>query len=135
MKDITQETINQLANSSCPERLCLETKPPINDDHVAHIVQLTQSGQTSLAADHLLFPEMKGGSLKRCPESFDSLASASMRPDPLRVRQKKPFIEKYASDNMLMKHYWRWLSISMASRVAGSIRGKRKSRWDTYRMS
>ncbi len=60
MKDITQETINQLANSSCPERLCLETKPPINDDHVAHIVQLTQSGQTSLAADHLLFPEMNG---------------------------------------------------------------------------
>jgi len=60
MKGITQETIHQLVNISRPERLCLETKPPTNDDHVAHIVQLTQSGQTSLAADHLLFPEMNG---------------------------------------------------------------------------
>ena len=60
MKDITQETIHQLVNSSCPERLSLKTKPPINDDHAAHILQLTQSGQTALAADHLLFPEMNG---------------------------------------------------------------------------
>jgi hypothetical protein len=60
MKGITQETIHQLVNLSRPERLCLETKPSINDDHVAYIVQLTQSGQTSLAADHLLFPEMNG---------------------------------------------------------------------------
>ncbi len=58
MKGITQETINQLINSSRPERLSLETKPPINDHHASHIVQLTQLGLTSLAADHLLFPEI-----------------------------------------------------------------------------
>ena len=58
MKGITQETINQLINSSRPERLSLETKPPINDNHAAHIIQLTQLGLTSLAADHLLFPEI-----------------------------------------------------------------------------
>jgi hypothetical protein len=58
MKGITQETINQLLNSSRPKRLSFETKPPINDDHAAHIVQLTESGWTSLAADHLLFPEI-----------------------------------------------------------------------------
>jgi hypothetical protein len=58
MKGITQETINQLVNSGRPERLSLEIKPPITDDHAAHIFQLTQLGQTALAADHLLFPEM-----------------------------------------------------------------------------
>ena len=58
MKVVTQETIHQLVNSSRPERLSLETKPPINDDHTAHIIQLTESGWTSLAADHLLFPEI-----------------------------------------------------------------------------
>jgi hypothetical protein len=58
VKGITQETIHQLINSSHPERLSLETKPPINDNHAAHIIQLTQLGLTSLAADHLLFPEI-----------------------------------------------------------------------------
>ncbi len=60
MKALTQETINQIVNLSHPERLSLEARPPITDDHVAHILQLTQWGQTNLAADHLLFPEMNG---------------------------------------------------------------------------
>src|SRR5512136_1242053 len=60
MKPLTQEKINQIVNSSHPERLSLEERPPITDDHVAHILQLTQMGQTTLAADHLLFPEMNG---------------------------------------------------------------------------
>ncbi len=58
MKGITQETIHRLVNSNRPKRLSLETTPPINDDHAAHILHLTESGWTSLAADHLLFPEM-----------------------------------------------------------------------------
>jgi hypothetical protein len=60
MKALDQETINQIVNSSTPERLSLEERPPITDDHVAHILLLTQMGQTTLAADHLLFPEMNG---------------------------------------------------------------------------
>jgi len=55
-----QGAIFQLISTSRPERLSLKTKPPINDDHAAHILQLTQFGQTALAADHLLFPEMNG---------------------------------------------------------------------------
>jgi hypothetical protein len=58
MKGLTQESINQIVSLSHPENLSLGTKPPINDDHVAHILQLTQMGQTTLAADHLLFPEI-----------------------------------------------------------------------------
>jgi len=60
MKGLTQEKINQIVNSSVPERLSLEERPPITNDHVAHIIQLTQWGQTPLAADHLLFPEING---------------------------------------------------------------------------
>lgn len=60
MKGMTQETMNQFVHSSLPERLSLEAWPPITDDHVAHILQLTRMGQTCLAADYLLFPEMNG---------------------------------------------------------------------------
>ena len=60
MKGMTQEAINQFVNSSLPERLSLGAWPPITNDHVAHILQLTRMGQTCLAADHLLFPEMNG---------------------------------------------------------------------------
>ncbi len=60
MKAPTQEAINQIVNSAIPERLSLEERPPIHDDHVAHILQLTQMGQTALAADHLLFPAING---------------------------------------------------------------------------
>ena len=60
MAILTQEKIDQIADSAVPQRLSLETGPPIPDDHVAHIVQLTQWGHTSLAADHVLFPEING---------------------------------------------------------------------------
>jgi hypothetical protein len=60
MPAITQEAIQKMVDSSIPERLSLEKRPPVADDHVAHILQLIQMGQTCLAADHLLFPEMNG---------------------------------------------------------------------------
>jgi hypothetical protein len=60
MDRLKQETINHIVDSSAPERLSIESRPPITDDHAAHIVQLTRWGQTSLAADHLLFPEING---------------------------------------------------------------------------
>jgi hypothetical protein len=60
MTAISQKLIEEIVNSSSPERLSLEARPPVVDDHGAHICQLTQMGQTCLAADHLLFPEMNG---------------------------------------------------------------------------
>jgi hypothetical protein len=64
MARVDQETINQIVSSSIPERLSLDRRPPIPDDHSAHMIQLTQWGQTSLAADHLLFPEINGSLTK-----------------------------------------------------------------------
>ncbi len=60
MRALTQEKIQRIVDSSIPERLSLGKRPPVTDEHVAHILQLTQMGQTHLAADHLLFPEMNG---------------------------------------------------------------------------
>ncbi len=60
MPNLVQEDIQALVESSVPERLSIEERPPIADDHVAHVIQLAQMGQTRLAADHLLFPELNG---------------------------------------------------------------------------
>ncbi len=60
MRVLTQDFIDQIVNASLPEPLSPETRAPIPEDHVAHFLQLTQMGQTMLAADHLLFPELNG---------------------------------------------------------------------------
>ena len=126
MKGITQETINQLINSSRPERLSLETKPPINDHHASHIVQLTQLGLTSLAADHLLFPEINEMLCETVSAVIRQLNILFYTSRPLPEEKKRSFIGKFPSGDTLMKHCWRWLSISMASKVVGSMRKKRR---------
>ena len=60
MTKFAQPMMDQVINSSITERLSLEARPPIPYDHMAHICQLVQMGQTCLAADHLLFPEING---------------------------------------------------------------------------
>jgi hypothetical protein len=57
---VTQEQINAIVAASLPERLSDPGKRPIPSDHVAHVVRLAAWGQTTLAADHLLFPELNG---------------------------------------------------------------------------
>jgi hypothetical protein len=64
MPALTQAFIDKIVASSLPERLSLEEKSPVTDDHVAHILQLTEWGQTGLGADHLLFPEINGSLTK-----------------------------------------------------------------------
>jgi len=59
-KSFKQEQIDQIVAASQPERLSGPGKHPIPSDHAAHVVQLAGWGQTTLAADHLLFPELNG---------------------------------------------------------------------------
>jgi len=59
-KTLRQEQIDQIVASSRPERLLDPSKRPIPGDHVAHVVQLVRWGHPTLAADHLLFPEITG---------------------------------------------------------------------------
>ena len=57
---LTQAQIEAIVAASRPERLSDPGKRPITGDHAANVVQLTTWGQTTLAADHLLFPELNG---------------------------------------------------------------------------
>ena len=59
-ESLKQEQIDQIVAANRPERLSGPGKRPIVSDHAAHVVQLTGWGQTTLAADHLLFPELNG---------------------------------------------------------------------------
>ncbi|MCX8116499.1 MAG: hypothetical protein N3G78_01040 [Desulfobacterota bacterium] len=60
MKALTQENLQEILQSDRPQNLSFRESPPIPDDHVAHLLALIQRGQTALAADHLLFPEING---------------------------------------------------------------------------
>jgi hypothetical protein len=59
-KTPTQEQIEQIVAGSQPERLSDAAKRPIPEDHAAPVVQLALWGHPTLAADHLLFPEITG---------------------------------------------------------------------------
>jgi hypothetical protein len=106
MKRLTQEVVNQIVNASIPKRLSLEERPPITDDHVAHILQLTQMGQTTLAADHLLFPEMNGvlsrtvGGLIRELNLIFPL-SAPLPSDTERFLERKIHFRQYAYETLI----------------------------------
>jgi hypothetical protein len=91
---------------SVPERLSLETRPPITDDHVAHILQLTLWGQTNLAADHLLFSEMNGmlsktvsGAIRRLNILFHQ--SKPLKMDTDESLKRKIHFRQYAYEVML----------------------------------
>ena len=59
-KALRQEQIDQIVADGRPERLSDPAKRPIPGDHAAHVVQLSLWGHPTLAADHLLFPELTG---------------------------------------------------------------------------
>lgn len=106
MKGITQKTINQFINSSRPERLSLETSPPINDHHASHIVQLTRLGLTSLAADHLLFPEINEMLCETVSEVIRQLNILFYTSRPLPEEKEESFYRKvslrgYAYETLL----------------------------------
>jgi len=106
MRGITQERIHQMVESSRPERLSLETPPPINDNHAVHIVQLTQLGLTSLAADHLLFPEINETLCETVSEVIRQLNILFYTSRPLPEEKKEVFCRKvslrgYAYETLL----------------------------------
>lgn len=69
MRANAQETINRIVELSLPGNLSLKERPPVSDDHVTHLFSLVRWGQTALASDHLLFPEING----RLAETVGSL--------------------------------------------------------------
>lgn len=60
MQAVAQEAIHRFVGSTFPKNLSLSESPPVPDDHVSHLYSLVIRGQTTLASDHLLFPEING---------------------------------------------------------------------------
>ena len=106
MQGLTQKHIHQIVQLSCPLSLSLKERPPIKDDHVSHLYALVQWGQTTLASDHLLFPEINGrlsetigGLLQRLNLLF--ITSRPLLNDPKETIQKKVHLRQYAYEFML----------------------------------
>jgi len=93
-KTLTQEQIEQIVASSRPERLADPAKRPIPWDHAAHAVQLALWGHPTLAADHLLFPELTGalpavvaGVIRQLNVRFAQARLQAGEPEPLFARK------------------------------------------------
>ncbi|MDP2970242.1 MAG: hypothetical protein Q8P64_13695, partial [Deltaproteobacteria bacterium] len=106
MKAIAEETINHVIEFSLPESLSLKERPSVPDDHVAHLFSLVQWGQTTLASDHLLFPEINGrlsetvGGLIRRLNLLFSLSRPGLH-EPNESLERKIRLRQYSYEVML----------------------------------
>lgn len=57
---IDPKVVSRIIELRWPKELSLTECPPVHDDHSAHLFSLIRRGQATLAADHLLFPEING---------------------------------------------------------------------------
>ena len=134
VKSLKQEQIDQIVAASQPEPLSGSGKHPIPSDHAAHVVQLTGWGQTTLAADHLLFPELNGflpgvvaGVIRQLNIQF---AGARLLPEDSEAEAAQKIRQRqYSYETLLetainfMGLESRWLDGAERSQAAGSIRG------------
>jgi hypothetical protein len=133
-KVLKQEQIDQIVAASQPERLSGPGKHPIPSDHAAHVVQLTGWGQTTLAADHLLFPELNGflpgvvaGVIRQLNIQF--VGARLLPEDPEAEAARKIRQRQYSYETLLetainfLGLESRWLDGAERRQAVGSIRG------------
>jgi hypothetical protein len=132
--NISQAQIESIVGASRPERLSDPGKRPIVGDHAANVVQLTEWGQTALAADHLLFPELSGslpmviaGVIRQLNIRFAGATPQAGAPEAEtvgRIRRRQ-----YAYEALLEMAInfcgleSRWLDAAERCQAVGSIRG------------
>jgi len=131
---VTQAQIEAIVAASRPERLSDPGRRPITGDHAANVAQLTAWGQTTLAADHLLFPELNGclpgvvaGVVRQLNIRF---AGAGVRADDEEAEVvHKVRRRQYAYETLLEMGInlcgleSRWLDAGERCQAVGSIRG------------
>ncbi len=88
------KVISRIIEQSWPKELSLTESPPVLDDHVAHLFSLIQRGQTTLAADHLLFPEINGRLTETIGGLIRSLNVSFFLSRPIRNDSKASLEEK-----------------------------------------
>ncbi|HSB70937.1 MAG TPA: hypothetical protein VLT62_16545 [Candidatus Methylomirabilis sp.] len=133
-KALTQEQVEQIVASSRPERLSDPGKHPIPGDHAANVVQLAGWGQTTLAADHLLFPEINGalpavvaGVIRQLNIQFVEARLQAGESEAEIARKVR--VRQYAYDTLLeaainfIGMESRWLGAAERCQAVGSIRG------------
>lgn len=119
MKRITQKEINKIVQEKRPEPLSLGESPPIFWDHSAHLFELTRMGQTTLAADHLLFPEINGELSKTVGDFIRRLHPLFVTSRPISKDSPKSF-----SQNLSFRQYAYEVLLEMALNFHGL-----ESRW------
>jgi hypothetical protein len=131
---LKQDQIDQIVAANRPERLSDPAKRPISGDHVAHVVQLVGWGHATLAADHLLFPELTGalpavvgGVIRQLNIQF---VGARVQPgDPEREVGRKIRLRQFAYETLLETAInftgleSRWLNGVERLQALGGIRG------------
>jgi len=119
VKKITQKEINRIVQEKRPEPLSLEERPPIFWDHSAHLFEMTRVGQTTLAADHLLFPEINGELSKTVGDFIRRLHQLFVTSRPISKESPKSF-----SQNLSFRQYAYEVLLEMALNFYGL-----ESRW------
>ncbi len=119
MQKITQKEINKIVQEKRPEPLSLQQNPPIFWDHSAHLIELTRMGQTTLAADHLLFPEINGELSKTVGDFIRRLHPLFVTSRPISKDSPKSF-----SQNLSFRQYAYEVLLEMALNFYGL-----ESRW------
>jgi len=133
-RKVTQAQIEAIVAASRPERLSDPGKRPITGDHAANVVQLAAWGQTRLAADHLLFPELNGclpgvvaGVVRQLNIRFVGAGLQADDDDAEVVRKVRE--RQYAYETLLEMAInfcgleSRWLDAGERCQAVGSIRG------------
>ncbi len=131
---LTQAQIEAIVAASRPERLSDPGKRPVTGDHAANVVRLAGWGHTTLAADHLLFPELNG----RLPEVVGGVirqlnirfaGAAAQADDDEAAAAAKVRCRQYAYETLMEMaiNYCglesRWLDAGERCQAVGSIRG------------
>jgi len=134
VKLMTESQMATLVAANRPERLSDPGKRPITEDHAANVVQLAVWGQTALAADHLLFPELNGslvgvvaGVIRQLNIRF---VGAALQADDGEMEMARKVRERqYAYETLLEMAInfcgleSRWLDAAERCQAVGNIRG------------
>lgn len=119
MGKINQERINRIVQENRPKPLP-HYEPLLNfEDHSNHLFELVRMGQTSLAADHLLFPEINGRLSKTVGDFIRRLHILFATSRPLQKGSSKSFFQ-----NLSFRQYSCEVLLEMALNFFGL-----ESRW------
>ena len=111
-KSITIDFVKELVSSTEPEKLALPVPPRI--DHSDHMVKTALAGHTKLAADHILYHEMKGklvdviGSVVRRLNLLFLSGKPSELPED---KRRELVLNRYYAYDLLLEIVWNLIGL------------------------